>query len=214
MIITYRVIKLFSSYGAGLHQKLSAPVSLCGQSNRSFVQEHTPEASSSSSGDSHSTAEECKVDIKVKSSDNELKTSPSLQRRLSSRWSRLKRRLSSDHSHTGSQSESSTHTFESTEILPDDLEYIEGGDIVQEHLPHHEESDLSQSSSKDTNQSSKHTLFPVEEEKGDNTNENSASDGGSITKSPGKNKNVLTNTNGVTDSAEPVLPNVCDDTQF
>lgn len=143
--------------------------------------------------------------------------SPSIQRKLSSKWSRLKRRLSSDHTHSGTHGEPSTHAFESTEILPDDLEYIEGGDIVQEHLPHHVESNASQSESRESNQPSKHSLFPVEEERGDNTNENSATDGGTVTKFPEMAKNEVKSTQDMTsnaDSTEPVLPRVCGDKMF
>ncbi|XP_053385039.1 sodium/hydrogen exchanger 10-like isoform X1 [Mercenaria mercenaria] len=198
------------SHGYPLQQRSSAPISLVGSSNRGYVTERSPEASASSSGDSHSTAEEGKVDIKLHSPVKELSASPSLQRRLSSGWSRLKRRLSSDHTHTGSHTDSSAFSFESTEILPDDLDYIEGGDIVQEHAPH--ASSSTSQSTQDLNAPSKHSLFPVEEE---NSNENSATDGGPNAKVPLKRMNAVQNTKGAESDVDTVLPPVSgSDTHF
>lgn len=174
---------------------------------------------SSSSGDSHSTAEEGKVDIKLHSLGKDLSPSPSLQRRLSSGWSRLKRRLSSDHTHTGSSfTESSAHSFESTDILPDDLDYIEGGDIVQEHAPHHAGSSSTQvTKDLNVNAQTKHSLFPVEEERPDSGNENNATDGGASAKSPLKRMNAVQLANGLesdVNSADAVLTPVSSDTHF
>ncbi|XP_060556352.1 sodium/hydrogen exchanger 10-like isoform X2 [Ruditapes philippinarum] len=201
-----------------LQHRTSVPISLDGRSNRGYSPERTEISASSSSGDSHSTAEEGKVDIKLHSPGKDLSSSPSLQRRLSTGWSRLKRRLSSDHTHTGSSTtESSVHSFESTEILPDDLDYIEGGDIVQEHAPHHVGTSSSQIHDSNVNAQARHSLFPVEEEKTDTGNENNAADGGSSAKSPLKRMNAVQHVNGIendTDSTKAVLTPVSDDTHF
>lgn len=94
------------------------------------------------------------------------------------------------------------------------MDYIEGGDIVHEHMPHHMDGtpiEPSDQSDPEAHTKSSHTLLPVKEEtvessvqsaeekesdllatneeKGDNSNENNASDGGSVT--PGKGKSVL-----------------------
>lgn len=65
-----------------------------------------------------------------------------------SRWGRLKRRLSLEIDHIDSPS------FDDNEILPDELEYIEGGDIVHSEAP--------QSPAYDH---SRHSLGPLIEEK-------------------------------------------------
>jgi hypothetical protein len=109
------------------------------------------------------------------------------------------------------------HSFESTEILPDDLDYIEGGDIVQEHAPHHVGTSSSQIHDSNVNAQARHSLFPVEEEKTDTGNENNAADGGSNAKSLLKRMNAVQHANGIendTDSTKAVLTPVSDDTHF
>jgi len=126
-----------------LHQRASSPID-------SFIDKNDgPNPQSSSSGDSGSTVDECKVDIRL-GSQHSLARKPS-------RWERIKRKLSSDHTHDAHGV--SNHSFENTEILPDDLEYIEGGDIV------HSETHDTPLSARPSIDRSHHVLSPVSEER-------------------------------------------------
>ncbi|XP_052797553.1 sodium/hydrogen exchanger 10-like isoform X2 [Mya arenaria] len=141
------------SSGTGLHQRASSPLDAFSTHSNSLVNHVGPQSSSSgSSGDSHSTADEFKVDLNFGSP---------LRGQKSSRWERLKRRLSSDSAH-GQPGNISAHSFESTEILPDDFEYIEGGDIV--HSDSHQHVDRSSTS---MGLDREHVLTPVQEERQD-----------------------------------------------
>ena len=67
---------------------------------------------------------------------------------IKAKWGKLKRRLSIEVDHIDSVS------FDDNELLPDELEYIEGGDIVHAELAHSPSYDAS-----------KHTLGTLVEEK-------------------------------------------------
>ncbi|KAL4225679.1 Sodium/hydrogen exchanger 10 [Mactra antiquata] len=134
----------------------------------------------SSSGVQVLQRDEFKIDMKTGTpNDHSHPQSPSKLRKLSSGWKHLKRRLSAD-STNRPNFESFANAFRSTEILPDDLEYIEGGDIVRDPLPHHD--DVFEDHPPTSQTSSQHILTTVKEEVTSNdlsnANENNASDGG------------------------------------
>lgn len=146
----------------------------------------------SSSGIDVVQREEFKMDMKPSTSNSHpITQSPSRLRKLSSGWKSLKRRLSADTSNRHDL-ESFAHAFRSTEILPDDLEYIEGGDIFHDNLPHHEE--VSEEPSASSQTSSNHILTTVAEEQTTveeyNSNENNATDGDTNTNSSAKNASI------------------------
>lgn len=110
---------LFFSSGTGLHQRASLPGSSAGTSNDGF----TDDVKAQDSSHGETGVDESRVDFGNHASDaddvrlvkkNSFKT----------RWGKLKRRLSLETEHIDSPS------FDGNEILPDELEYIEGGDIV------------------------------------------------------------------------------------
>lgn len=96
------------------------------------------------------------MDIKPRTSEQDVPSQSSFQQMLSVKWSSLKRRMSTDHSQPIVLP---VHAFEEVEALPDDLEYIDGGDIVQKHEPHRMESSEFQG-----DQPAKHSLIVVKEE--------------------------------------------------
>ena len=95
-----------------------------GEVNPSFTPDHVVD---SSSGESHSSTDECKVNILLNSSDT-----VAHHKRKPSHWYKLKRRFSHDESTNFNK-----HPHYEAQVLPDDLEYIEGGDIAVVHSDHH-----------------------------------------------------------------------------
>ena len=131
----------FSS-GTGLHQRASLPARVAGSSNEGYVDDKTAESSFARETD------DSKLELGIHTTDAD---DAQLIKKGSfkAHWSKLKRRLSLDTEHF------EKHTFDDNEILPDELEYIEGGEIVHAEAP----------PSPGYQAASKHSLGPLKEEK-------------------------------------------------
>lgn len=130
----------------GSYTSYSNPVASTGASNTSL--------------DTHSTVDDGKVSVEI--NDLEPKKSPPSQQRRPSQWQRLKHML--QHSKSLEQEEPQPPPS-LTNILPDDVEYIEGGDIVHADLSHDVSTSLSQQEA-GSPVTSRHVLSPVQEEDG------------------------------------------------
>ena len=118
------------------------PSGIAGSSNEGFITERTADQPPIEEAD------ESKVELGLNAPDaDEIQLIK--KNSFKARWGKLKRRLSLD------TEQIDKHTLDDNEILPDDLEYIDGGEIVHAEVP---PSPVSQ-------QASKHSLEPLAEEK-------------------------------------------------
>ena len=115
-----------------------------GKQNDAFTDEIKADTSHS-----ESIVDESRIEIGMRRNSTDSEDARLIKKNsIKAKWGKLKRRLSIDVDHIDSVS------FDDNEILPDELEYIEGGDIVHAEMPPSPAYDAS-----------KHTLGPLVEEK-------------------------------------------------
>ena len=127
-----------------MHQRASLPALVSGKNNDAYTDDIKAETSSHS----ESILDEARIDIGIHRDSTDAEDARLIKKNsIKTKWGKLKRRLSIEMDHIDSVS------FDDNEILPDELEYIEGGEIVHAEVPPSPAYDAS-----------KHTLGPLVEE--------------------------------------------------
>ena len=139
-----------------MHQRASLPaVSISGKQNEAFMDEAKTDSTRSDS-----IVDESRIEIGMRRASMDSDESRLIKKNsIKTKWGKLKRRLSIEVDHIDSVS------FDDNELLPDELEYIEGGDIVHAELAHSPSYDAS-----------KHTLGTLVEEKEPKSSEQKSSE--------------------------------------